>query len=245
MASDDDQHEPAQPASTTAPHDALFRVTFERPEHASGMLRALLPEELTKRVDWSVLELVPGSFRDEDLRGSETDVLFRTRLNGREVLFYLLVEHQSSADPMMAWRMARYAMRVGERWRREQPLAKRLPAVFPFVVAHADGVWRSATSLIELYDLDAATRDALSPWLLNQRYALYDLSAQPRGALRDQLAASAMARLTFCLLRGYRAGAERRDTQQPPPFVTVPRPDGMVLRGRDLDGSAIPSAPVG
>ncbi len=202
MASNDDQSVPTEPPSTTTPHDALFRLTFERPEHASGMLRALLPEEVSARVDWTSLDLVPGSFRDEELRASETDVLFRARLNdGREALFFVLVEHQSRVDPMMAWRLVRYAVRVLERWQRENPNARRMPPLFPFVVAHAERKWTAATSLLELYDLDATTREALSPWLLNQRYALYDLSREPSAALREELAASSLARLALFVLQ--------------------------------------------
>jgi predicted transposase/invertase (TIGR01784 family) len=206
---DDDQNPPSTPASTTTPHDALFRLTFERPEHTSGMLRALLPAELTARVDWSSLALVPGSFRDEELRDSETDVLFGAKLSdGREALFYLLVEHQSSVDPMMAWRLVRYAVRVLERWQREHPGARRLPAVFPFVVAHAERAWTSVTSLLELYDLDAEARDALAPWLLSQRYAFYDLSAVSSEVLRSRLAASALARATLFLLQRSRSAED-------------------------------------
>lgn len=202
MTTDDDQPEPPESASTPSPHDALFRLTFERPEHASSMLRALLPAELTKHVDWSSLELAPGSFRDEELRKSETDVLFRTKLNdGRQALLYVLIEHQSTVDPMMARRLARYAMRVHERWERENPRARHMPALFPFVVAHAEGRWTAATSLLELYDLDPAMRDELSPWLLNQRYVLYDLSQEPSQALRDGLRASSLARLALLVMQ--------------------------------------------
>ena len=202
MASNDNHNPPSEPAPTTTPHDALFRVTFERPEHASSVLRALLPAELSKHVDWSSLELAPGSFRDEELRKSETDVLFRARLRGgHKALFYLLIEHQSRVDAMMAWRLVRYAVRVLERWKRENPGARPMPALFPFVVAHAEHKWTAATSLLELYDLDAATRDALSPWLLNQRYVLYDLSEEPSQVLRDGLDASSLARLALLVMQ--------------------------------------------
>ena len=68
---------PSDPPPHSSPHDALFKLAFERPEHASGLLRTMLPEGLARRIDWATLEVVPGSVTDEELRGLETDLLFR------------------------------------------------------------------------------------------------------------------------------------------------------------------------
>ena len=37
-------------------------------------------------------------------------------LDGRAAFVYVLIEHQSSPDPMMPLRMLRYVMRIWERW---------------------------------------------------------------------------------------------------------------------------------
>jgi len=49
----------------SSPHDALFKYVFSQPEHAASELRAVLPAELSRRIDWSSLELQPTSFVDE------------------------------------------------------------------------------------------------------------------------------------------------------------------------------------
>jgi predicted transposase YdaD len=58
-------------------HDALFKWTFSQPEHAAGELRAVLPRALVDRIDFSSLELCPGSFVDEAFQDRHTDLLFR------------------------------------------------------------------------------------------------------------------------------------------------------------------------
>jgi predicted transposase YdaD len=58
------------------PHDALFRATFSRVEHAAPVLRAIVPSHLASSIDWSALRLLPGSFIDEALRKSQSDLLF-------------------------------------------------------------------------------------------------------------------------------------------------------------------------
>lgn len=82
------------------PHDALFKGVFGQPEHARGMLRAVVPAVLAEALDWSMLTLRPGSFVDAALRNQHTDLLYSTTWNGGgEALVYFLFEHQSSPPP--------------------------------------------------------------------------------------------------------------------------------------------------
>jgi hypothetical protein len=65
-------------AARASPHDALFRFTFSQPEHAAPLIRSKLQPELARSVDWSSLELRPGSFVDRELEWRHTDLLFGT-----------------------------------------------------------------------------------------------------------------------------------------------------------------------
>jgi hypothetical protein len=75
-------------------------------------LRAVLPPDLAARVDLGRLATVPASFVDEALQWRYSDLLFTAPLDGRDAYVYLLVEHQSSLDPLMAFRMLRYVTRI-------------------------------------------------------------------------------------------------------------------------------------
>ncbi len=98
----------------SSPHDALFKYVFSQPEHAASELRAVLPAELSMRIDWSSLELQPTSFVDERLSGRQADVLFMLRCQGRKTYLYVLLEHQSTPDALMAFRLLRYLVRIWE-----------------------------------------------------------------------------------------------------------------------------------
>jgi predicted transposase YdaD len=52
---------------TNQPHDALFRMTFSRKEHAIGELKAVLPPALVEQLDWESLRIEDGHYVDEDL----------------------------------------------------------------------------------------------------------------------------------------------------------------------------------
>ncbi|MEU1954963.1 Rpn family recombination-promoting nuclease/putative transposase [Nocardia rhamnosiphila] len=51
----------AVPADPSNPHDAYFRHVLSRPADAASESRSALPENITRRIDWSQLVLQPGS----------------------------------------------------------------------------------------------------------------------------------------------------------------------------------------
>ena len=114
---------------TPTPHDSVFKSVFSQVEHAAGILRAVLPPELVKHIDFATLALCSGSFVDEALKERYTDLLFSALIGGRRALFYFLIEHQSTQDDLMGFRLLRYEVRIWERWLNENPNAKRLPAI--------------------------------------------------------------------------------------------------------------------
>ncbi len=47
-------------AVTTTPHDALFKAAFSKLRHARGLLRALIPSAIGRRIAWPTLRLESG-----------------------------------------------------------------------------------------------------------------------------------------------------------------------------------------
>lgn len=52
------------------------------------------------------------------------------------LLLYILFEHQSTPDPLMPYRMLRYALRIWDRWLTEHEGARSLPPLLPLVLFH-------------------------------------------------------------------------------------------------------------
>jgi predicted transposase YdaD len=194
----DDRFETKTRAST--PHDRLFHHVFGNPLHAAGELRTILPSEVVERIDWSTLEPLPARFVDLALREVRSDVLFRVRLDGREVLLYLLLEHQSSPDPKMPLRLLEYVVRIWTQYWREHPGAHSLPAVIPMVLHHSARGWTAPTSLRELIDLDDPTFGLLARHIPVFELLLDDISFQEDRALRAR-AMSDFGRLTLLCLK--------------------------------------------
>ena len=186
----------------SSPHDALFKYVFSQPEHAASELRAVLPTELSKRIDWSSLELQPTSFVDERLSGRHADLLFTIRCQGRKTYIYVLLEHQSTPDALMAFQLLRYLVRIWEAFLVEHPEGERLPAIIPVVVHHSQRGWTAATDLCSLIDADADTLALLVGYIPQFRFVLDDLSHADDSALRGRSLTAVAAAGLMLLARG-------------------------------------------
>jgi Putative transposase, YhgA-like len=174
------------PGGLPTPHDAVFRQVFGVPENAASQLRAVMPPGLAARLDLGRLARVPGSFVDEALKWRHSDLLFTAPLDGRDAFVYVLVEHQSRADPLMAYRMLRYVIRIWDQHLRDHPRVRELPAVIPLVVHHGSTRWTVPTQLLELIDLDPAAKEAMRPYLPRFGFLLDDLGGVDARQLMDR-----------------------------------------------------------
>jgi hypothetical protein len=190
-----------QPLKT--PHDALFRAVFERPEAVRGELLAVLPPALREVMDLESIEPLPGRYADEAFRGLESDALFRVKVRGQPTLVYVLLEHQSSVDQLMPWRLLRYMTAIWARLLDEEPTRTSLPPILPLVLTNAPTGWRGPTSFSEVLEGDSTLIEALRPFLPQFKFLLDDLLKVPLTALKARQA-PAFARLALWLMKAVR-----------------------------------------
>ena len=75
------------------------------------LLDVHLPAQWRERCDLNTLKLQPGSFIEPDLKAYYSDILYRVNIDGGDSGYiYVTVEHQSRADPLIAFRLMRYAI---------------------------------------------------------------------------------------------------------------------------------------
>ncbi len=167
--------------------DRGIRDTLIRPEHLRALLRRVAPE-IADRLDYTRLELVQRPYLLDDWRQREADILVRLPLlgtEGAEVLVCILIEHQSSADPVMPLRLLLYAVLHWEQqWRAwEQQHAYgvplRLTPILPVVLHTGQQVWNTNRNLAELF----AGPEELRAWAPQWPARLYDLPEHPAAEL--------------------------------------------------------------
>ncbi|ARJ43179.1 hypothetical protein B1H58_14845 [Pantoea alhagi] len=114
---------------TPTPHDATFRQFLSQPEIARDFMELHLPPALRAICNLSTLKLESGSFVESDLRQYFSDVLYSLQTSAGDGYIHVLIEHQSSPDKHMAFRLLRYA--VAAMQRHIEAGHKKLPLVIP------------------------------------------------------------------------------------------------------------------
>ncbi|QRR07521.1 Rpn family recombination-promoting nuclease/putative transposase [Burkholderia sp. MS455] len=120
--------------STQAPHDAVFKQLLTQPDTARDFLELHLPAPLLACCDLASIRLESGSFVEEDLRAYYSDVLWSLKTSRGDGYVYALIEHQSSPDRHMAFRLMRYA--VAAMQRHLDVGHDRQPLVIPMLFYH-------------------------------------------------------------------------------------------------------------
>lgn len=92
------------------PHDALFKQFLTQAETARDFLEIHLPPTLLAMCDLNSLKLEASSFVEENLRAHFSDMLYSVKTTQGEGYIYCLIEHQSSPDKLMAFRLMRYSI---------------------------------------------------------------------------------------------------------------------------------------
>jgi len=121
------------------PHDKFFKEALTQPGAAADFLRHYLPTDVATLLDLTELRLVKDSFVDETLQEHFSDLLYEVRLlDGRDAYVYVLFEHKSYADPLAAFQVLRYMVRVWDYGLRQRA---QLWPIVPVVVYHGAARW--------------------------------------------------------------------------------------------------------
>jgi predicted transposase YdaD len=135
------------------PHDLMVRAVLSDLTEASSFLQAHLPDEVSQGLNWSTLRLVEGSFVDEGLRSSEADLLYEVEQvsSPDAVWLYILIEHQSTPDRWMRFRLLKYCCRIWDQSFRDEPEQRDLRAIVPLVFYQGERRWSYSREFADLF----------------------------------------------------------------------------------------------
>jgi len=166
------------------PHDKLFKVGFGDPETAAGFLREELPASVAEAIDWRRLHLEPGSFIDSHLRSHSSDLLFSAPMGNADCLVYILFEHQTREEPLLALRLLRYMVRIWEMRPRRPAHGQGLPVIIPVVLAQDSKAWKLSPSFASLFTVQDGLESELARFVPDFSFQLVELAARGFETLR-------------------------------------------------------------
>ena len=135
------------------PHDMMVRAVLSDLAEARSFLQTHLPQEVSQALRWSTLTLLESSFVDEDLRASEADFLYEVERVSNEdsIWLYVLLEHQSTPDRWMRFRLLKYCCRIWDQSFREQPDQRELRVIVPLVLYQGERSWSYSSEFADLF----------------------------------------------------------------------------------------------
>ncbi len=119
---------------TPLTHDGIFKRFLMDIQGAKDFFDIYLPQNIKSLCDFSTLALTNSSFIDKQLRSRISDVLYSVQTGTSKGYIYIMIEHQSTADKLMAWRLMHYAF-LAMNQHLEQG-HKSLPLVLPILFYH-------------------------------------------------------------------------------------------------------------
>ena len=161
------------------PHDKLVKSTFSDPDNARAFLQAHLQRKLARRIDWSTLSLVSGSFIDPEFAATSSDLLFTAQIDGHPAFLYILFEHQNQEDPLIGLRLLTYMVRIWNDHLRTNPGTAKLPPILPLVLAQDNKPWKSSTRFADLIDIPEGAGEELKKHIPDFEFHLVELFRMP------------------------------------------------------------------
>jgi predicted transposase/invertase (TIGR01784 family) len=184
----------------------MVRAVLSDLAEATSFLQRHLPQEVSQALSWSTLTLLEGSFVDEDLRASEADFLYEIeRLSGEEsVWIYVLLEHQSTPDRWMRFRLLKYCCRIWDVSFRERPDQRELRAIVPLVFYQGERSWSYSREFADLF------AESVREWPGVPRFShgLIDQSGIEPGEVQGELKARLMQLVLLAAYHPERAWRE-------------------------------------
>lgn len=157
-------------------HDAFVRTVMSDPRIAREFFKIHLPAALQALIDFDHLILQPRSYIDAVRKEATVDILYKTHLAGEEAYLYLIVEHQSSPDELMPFRLLKYTCNIMDHHLKTTQ-QKKLPLVYPMVIYHAERPYPYTTNIKDLVD---------APLELIEQYFLKPFQLIDLGQINDE-----------------------------------------------------------
>ena len=144
--------------------DRSAKWLLANPDNLRGLLE-IIGEDLVESLDFSRVQNVNTTFISDNLREQESDMVFLLPFRDTdetEVMIYILIEHQSTVDPVMGFRMFSYMYHIWDQ-QRQQWVAAGIPKsqwrfrpIIPVVFYTGQSEWRPLISMETLMDVPQA-----------------------------------------------------------------------------------------
>ena len=158
-------------------HDKSYKDLYSKKEIAIDLFKNLLKKDWAQNITENDLTLVNKSFVTSDYEETECDIVYKANINNIEVIFYILLEFQSTVDYRMPLRLLFYMCEILRDTAVNSKHHKncrdiKIPAVVPIVLYNGKDVWDVPTEFRKII----YNESLFGPSLLNFSYDVVDIN---------------------------------------------------------------------
>jgi len=128
-------------------HDRGYKYLLSNRQVFLQLLRNFVREPWVEKLNAKDLVRLDKSYILQDFSGKEADIVYRLQTKDQEVIFYVLLELQSTVDFQMPYRLLLYMVEIWRDLLKNTPKSNaagkefRLPAVVPIVLYNGENNW--------------------------------------------------------------------------------------------------------
>lgn len=140
-------------------------------QFAQGFINAPWVKELNN----ANINLIDKSFVSHSMKERESDLLYHIQLEDKNILFYLLLELQSTKDQQIPYRLLQYMVNAWDyfiRQEKNQSSNFNLPAIIPCVFYNGKSPWNIPTNFRHLMP----NSELFAPYIVDFEYLLVDIN---------------------------------------------------------------------
>ena len=122
--------------SIDQPHDAVFKSSLNCITVARNFFEVHLPKNILILIDLQTLRLCSENFISNDLQKYNSDLIYKVYFKNNNNDFsglYLLIEHESTVNPIMLIRVHNYLNLIIQKHLKQHKSIKKLPLTFAII----------------------------------------------------------------------------------------------------------------
>ena len=160
------------------PHDKGYRQILTNKKSFLQLIKSFIKENWVNDINEDDLILVNKSYITKEFTEKEADIVYKLKTRQTEIIFYILLELQSTVDYLMPFRLLQYMVEIWREVYNNTPSEKRerkdfrLPPVIPAVLYNGKDNWTVGLNFKEML----GGYQNFEQHLLDFRYILFDVN---------------------------------------------------------------------
>ena len=163
------------------PHDSIFKNIFDDINNIKDFLKAYLPYDLIKQIDFSTMKEAPTEKRDLKAKKNHFDLSVECQIGKQKSRIYILFEHKSYQEKFTLMQILRYCLVLWENELRNNK--KSLTPIIPFIFYHGEQESGLRNNFSDYFEVE----DSLKKYLLDFEMVIFDTNKIKDDEIREKI----------------------------------------------------------